>query len=153
MSLYRNVIVFRDKLAVCTDQLLGGGKQKTVMSGVELLTDGKSKSFWLTRLRTYSIRCRFSGHANCTGGVRVLIAVTIVCCKRNKNTHKLSLEHFTKQPISIYNLLKLRVVFGWCLTKKGQTDTYLDGLFNIILDVVNFLLLLPGTDTSLEILQ
>lgn len=52
-------------------------------SDIVLLTDGNSKSFWLTRLRMYSIRYRFCGHANCTGGVRVLIAVTMVCHKQN----------------------------------------------------------------------
>lgn len=133
MSLYRNVVVFKDKSAVYTDHLLDGEKQSTVVSGVELLTDGKSKSFWLTRLRTYSIRCRFSGHANCTGGVRVLIAVTIVCRKRNKNTRKLSLEHFTKQPISIFHLLKLRVVSVWWFKDKGTDRQTLTSMASLIL--------------------
>lgn len=62
-------------------------------SDIGLLTDGNSKSFWLTRLRMYSMRYRFSGHANCTGGVRVLIAVTMVCHKHTyPNNIQLNVE-------------------------------------------------------------
>lgn len=42
----------------------------------------------------YSIRYRFSGHANCTGGVRVLIAVTMVCHKQtNPNKMHFNVDH------------------------------------------------------------
>lgn len=54
-------------------------EKKECVSDLVILTDGNSKSFWLTRLRMYSIRCLLSGQANCTGGVSVLIASTMVC--------------------------------------------------------------------------
>lgn len=139
------------------------------VSDILLLTDGNSKSFWLTRLRTYSIRYRFSGHANCTGGVRVLIAVTMVCHKHtNPNKIRLSLDDrkaiFEYSKYSRTHCLLICVNnsinpsesiwrnFGGVVYKHDMntTTTYLNSLFNIILDVLNFLLLLSETDTQVQ---
>lgn len=43
------------------------------------LTEGKSKSFWFIRPRTYSTRNWFAEQANWQGGVSVFMAATIVC--------------------------------------------------------------------------
>lgn len=103
-----------------------------VFGDILLLTDGKSKSFWLTKLRMYSIRHWFSGHANWTGGVRVLIAVTMVC--RKETQRKTIRQHDRLRP----HLSKLLL--------NHQQHTYLDSLFNIILNVLDFLLLLSETE-------
>lgn len=102
-----------------------------------LLTDGNSKSFWLMRLRMYSIRYLFSGHANCTGGVRVLIAVTMVCHKHTNPTKiNWNLDDTNTQDGKQF----WHIVYKQ--KKKPKYTTYLNSLLNIILDVLNFLLLL-----------
>lgn len=139
------------------------------VSSNELLTDGNSKSFWLTRLRMYSIRYWFPGHANFTGGVRVLIAVTMVCHKpKNHNTFKSAHQKHrgwtcfwdVKENRSCFvcSFLKLKPgksIWGYfcvCVSAdEMDTVTHLNSLFNIILDVLDFLLLLSETNTKVHV--
>ena len=133
-----------------------------VPSDFVLLTDGNSKSFWLTRLRKYSIRYRFSGQANCTGGVRLLIAVTMVCHKhrksfKRKKIHSSTLNDsttawlalFTKSSKNIWGYFN--VFIGYEQRNDTNTATYLYGLFDIILDVLNFLLFLSEKQTKVNV--